>query len=73
VVSETYDELVFWEPTEVFYNRIKSVATNNKTDFRDLGGLPEYDEQAELNALLAARNRVADERASLLRASHEPM
>ena len=66
VVSEFYDEMVFWEPTEDFYSRIKNARIKgNLIDPPDTG-LPVYNEQAELNNLLSSRDKVAEEKAMLL-------
>jgi hypothetical protein len=66
VVSETYDEMVFWEPTEEFYNRIKNArVSGNLIEPPDIG-LPVYNEQAELNNLLSSRHKIAEEKAKLL-------
>lgn len=74
VIRDTYDELVFWEPADAFYTRVKDqlrakiapVSTSIEV------ALPQYKEQVELNALLAARNRIAQERANEARLSEVP-
>jgi hypothetical protein len=65
-VNESYDEFVFWEPTEEFYNRVKASPTKGKMIEPPDTGLPVYNEQNELNNLLAARHRVAEEKARVL-------
>lgn len=66
VVSETYDEMVFWEPTEQFFSRIKNARVKgNAIEPPDIG-LPVYNEQAELNNLLSSRHKIAEEKAKLL-------
>ena len=65
-MSEFYDEMVFWEPTEDYYSRIKNARIKgNLIDPPDTG-LPVYNEQAELNNLLSSRHKVAEEKAKLL-------
>lgn len=66
VVSETYDELVFWEPTDEFYTRIKNARIKGNLIEPPDTGLPVYSEQAELNNLLSSRHKVAEEKAKLL-------
>jgi hypothetical protein len=64
VVRETYDEIVFWEPAEEFYNRVKHTRPKKAPGEQD-PLMPVYREQQEANALLASRNRVAQERADM--------
>jgi hypothetical protein len=64
VVNETYDEMVFWEPTEEFYSRIKSHRAKGTVEPPDIG-LPVYNEQAELNNLLSSRHKIAEEKAKI--------
>ena len=64
VVRETYDEIVFWEPTEDFYNRVKQARSKKAPGEADQL-MPRYSESTEVNALLAARNRIAQERADM--------
>jgi YEATS domain-containing protein 4 len=65
VVKEIYDEIVFWEPAEAFYNRVKHTRTKKAPGVPDQL-LPVYREQHELSQLLTARNRIARERASMV-------
>jgi hypothetical protein len=65
VVNEVYDEIVFWEPADEFYNRVKHTRVKKLADSVD-PLLPVYWEQQELNQLLAARNHIAQQRASML-------
>lgn len=67
VVNEMYDELVFWEPTEALYNRVKQLGAERGPviDAPDPVA-PRYSEQAELSSLLAIRHRVAEDKARIL-------
>jgi hypothetical protein len=75
VIRDTYDELVFWEPTDAFYTRVKDkLRTKGAPVHSSIEvPLPQYKEQVELNALLAARNRVAQERANEAKAAEAPL
>ena len=64
-MRETYDEIVFWEPAEAFYQRVQSTRAKKVAGEPDLL-LPRYQEQQEVNSLLAARNRIAQERANMI-------
>lgn len=62
-----YDELVFWEPTEALYNRIKQLGAERGPVIEPPDPeAPQYNESAELSGLLAVRHRVAEERAKLV-------
>lgn len=63
-MRETYDELVFWEPTEAFYNRVTQTAPRQAPGEADKL-FPVYDEKRELQSLHTARMRVAEERAAM--------
>lgn len=66
VVRETHDEIVFWEPTEEFYARVKAVqprAAPPSTEPELERHLPKYSEQNDLAQLLNARNKIAEQRA----------
>ena len=65
-MNEIYDELVFWEPTEALYNRIKQLGAERGPTIEPPDAVaPQYNEQAELSSLLAIRHRVAEDRSKL--------
>ena len=64
VVKEVYDEIIFWEPTDAFYERVKHTRVKKVTE-QPNPLLPVYREQQELQHLLSARTIVAQERASM--------
>lgn len=67
VVNEVYDELVFWEPTEALYNRVKQLgAERGRVIDAPDPVAPQYSEQAELSSLLAIRHRVAEDKSRIL-------
>lgn len=66
VVRETHDEIVFWEPTEEFFTRVKSVHPTPAPPSAEPElerHLPKYSEQNDLAMLLNARNKIAEQRA----------
>lgn len=65
VVKEVYDEVIFWEPADEFYNRVKHTRVKKAVDTIE-PLLPVYREQQELNHLLAARNYIAQQRANMV-------
>eukprot|EP00892_Ulva_mutabilis_P006115 jgi/Ulvmu1/3876/UM018_0097.1 len=67
VVNEIYDELVFWEPTEALYNRVKQLGTDRGATIDPPDPVaPRYNEQTELSSLLAIRHRVAEDKSKLV-------
>ena len=67
VVKEVYDEIVFWEPCEDFYNRVKATRAKKCPGTPD-DLFPKYREQNETAMLLAARQKLAQERANMVEA-----
>lgn len=65
MVKEVYDEIIFWEPTDAFYERVKHTRVKKATE-NPSPLLPVYREQQELQHLLSARTNVAQERASMV-------
>ncbi|GAX82673.1 hypothetical protein CEUSTIGMA_g10099.t1 [Chlamydomonas eustigma] len=68
VVSETYEELVFSEPHEDFYNRVSChVPVPSTVLMSQAAWVPRHDETAELARLQAARAKIANLAASDVR------
>lgn len=68
VIREEYDELVFFQPAEAFHGRVSAVPPAPAALSREIGleaQLPKYHEETELNQLLVARTRIAEQRARL--------
>jgi len=66
-VNEIYDELVFWEPTEALYNRVKQLGMERGPMIEPPdAAVPRYHEQSELSGLLSIRHRVAEDKAKIM-------
>lgn len=69
--SERYDEIVFSEPAEAFYNRIGSLKLQVGQPLSPIHQLfGDYDTQQDLQRLAEARHKVAKTMASLTNKQH---
>lgn len=66
VVSETYEEVVFIEPTELFYNRFQNHIPAQAQPVSVAQYLSPPDSTIDMQKVTAARQRVATSRAKFL-------
>lgn len=67
VVSETYEELVFNEPTESFYQRVANHMPMPAPPMSQAQWFTTFNQQEDLRKVIAARQRVAGMTASVQR------
>ena len=73
VVTETYDELVFNEPTEAFHS---SFTAHDPAPAKDSQAAPfflAFEPQQDLDKINALRRRIAQQKAGLLQQFEAPM
>lgn len=61
VVAETYEELIFSEPSKKFYERASLLEPEKapRPELSVLGVVPRYEEKEELDRINAARRQIA--------------
>ena len=61
VISETYEELIFNEPSKKFFERVSGIEPERapRPELSVLGVVSKYEEQEELGRINAARRQLA--------------
>ena len=73
VVTVTYDELVFNEPTEAFHGRLAAHSAQPAKDSQAAPYFLQFDAQRDLDKINALRRRIAQQKAGLLQQFEAPM